>query len=279
MTGLSVIMPCYNEFLRIPATLEMLASQTRPPDELIIVDDCSTDGSYELLLSLQASCPFLTVIRSPKNIGPGPACEIGFSASSGSHVFFWAMDDMIAPNFIETMMRHIHPRAGIAFCDVKEGDREIRHRFEPGYTDPAYTASDMRGQHIYTCGAIWQREAVPPQMFDPALLWHSDWFASQVAALRHGVVFVPEVLAEAVYRPDSFGNRGRRDWSQQRTLLEYILTLMNGPEFYDLLPAFIWARSMNHFPEAARLVVERPYLMTGTNRLLLRDVLSQMRMS
>ena len=278
MNHLSVIIPCHNELLRIPGTLEMFSSQTRPPDELIIVDDCSTDGSQELLLlSVRVSCPFLKVLRTPKNLGPAEAVKIGFSASTGSHVFFGAMDDAIAPNFIETMMQHVDERAGLLFCDVKEGCGAIVHRFEPGYSDPIQTASQMQGQHIMGCGSIWRRDTLEASgIFDPALRWHCDWFASQVVALSHGVVYLPQVLAETVYRPDSFSNRGRHDWAKQGPILEHILALMNAPEFYHLLPAFIWAKSMNHFPEAARLLVEKPYLMTGTNRLLLRDALAQM---
>lgn len=287
MSRLCVIIPCYNELLRIPGIVEMFFRQTRQPDELIIVDDCSTDGSYELLRSLMPACPFLNVIRTPKNIGPVGAMQSGFRGVTTaahytqnpiSHVFFGAMDDGWAPLFVERMMQaaFLYPQAGIVFCDVLEGRDILGHRFVPGYSDPHQAASQMQGQNIYGCAAVWRHDVIEAShMFDPALRWHSDWFASQATALAHGVVYVPEVLAESTFRPDSYSNRGRLDWEQQGPILEHILGLMNAPEFYHLLPAFIWAKSMNHFPEVVRLLLEKPYLMTGTNRLLLRDALAQ----
>jgi len=280
LNTISVITPCYNERDRVVRLIEEHTRQTRQPDELIVVDDCSTDGSYEMLKSLK--CPFLTVLRSPSNIGPVAATKIGFDAAAGGHVFFGAMDDGLEPDFIEKMMQQafIFPQAGILLCDVREGEQTLIHRFEPGYSDPHQMASQMQGQHICGCSTVWRRNVVEPsRLFDAALSWHSDWFASQVAALTHGAAYVPQIMARTTYRPDSFSNRGRRDWAQQAPILEHILGLMNAPEFYHLLPAFIWAKSMNHFPEVPRLLLEKPYLMTGTNRLLLRDALARVRVS
>src|SRR5688500_15116316 len=61
---LSVIIPAYNESATLGDTIRSLRSQTVAPDEIIVVDDCSTDGTGDIARALG-----VTVVRPPTNTG------------------------------------------------------------------------------------------------------------------------------------------------------------------------------------------------------------------
>jgi cellulose synthase/poly-beta-1,6-N-acetylglucosamine synthase-like glycosyltransferase len=61
---LTVIVPAYNEAASLADTIRSLQTQTRPPAEIIVVDDCSTDGTGEVARGLG-----VTVLRPPSNTG------------------------------------------------------------------------------------------------------------------------------------------------------------------------------------------------------------------
>ena len=69
--GVSVITTVFNEGASIDAFLDSLASQTRPADEIVIVDAGSTDGTLERLRAAAASDPRLRVIVEPGNRSHG----------------------------------------------------------------------------------------------------------------------------------------------------------------------------------------------------------------
>ncbi len=63
-SGVTVIIPAYNESQTIADTIESLKMQSVPPEEIIVVDDCSTDGTGDVARSFG-----VTVVRPPSNTG------------------------------------------------------------------------------------------------------------------------------------------------------------------------------------------------------------------
>jgi glycosyltransferase involved in cell wall biosynthesis len=81
---LSVVIPVFNEKDTIFRVLDRVR-EVDMPKEIIVVDDCSTDGTREILQSLQASNDF-KIILQPENRGKGAALRAGFSEVSGDIV-------------------------------------------------------------------------------------------------------------------------------------------------------------------------------------------------
>jgi glycosyltransferase involved in cell wall biosynthesis len=69
--------------------------------EWVIVDDCSTDGSYEQLLMFRENSPQLniSIYRSEKNSGPGVARNIGVQKARGKYIAFLDSDDFFDKSF------------------------------------------------------------------------------------------------------------------------------------------------------------------------------------
>lgn len=110
----SVIIPAYNVECFIEKCLLSIHQQTFNDFEIIVVDDCSTDRTYEF-----ATC-YARVIRNEKNFGEGEARNIGASASRGEILVFTDADVVTPPNWlhniVETMAQHNVPCVGGGYC-------------------------------------------------------------------------------------------------------------------------------------------------------------------
>ena len=210
------------------------------------------------------------------NMGGLQAVKTAFEQARADHIYVSAADDGVGPQFVEKLLglAETHPSAGLCCSDTvirgRLRETPMRHGFESGFLPPKAIAMSLNGQHVYSTGTIFRRNALHgSHMFDPALRWHADWFANLVMAFRYGLAYMPEIHSFVTHRPNSFSNRGRKDWALQADLIEHVFNLLNSPEFNDILPAFIQSKAMNHFDKGAwRLLHERPHLMTETNMLL-----------
>ena len=88
--SIAVIIPLYNKAPHIQGTLQSVFNQTVQPDEIIIVDDGSTDGSGEIVAAI--SHPLLKLIRQ-KNSGESAARNTGVREAAADYVAFLDADD------------------------------------------------------------------------------------------------------------------------------------------------------------------------------------------
>lgn len=82
---LTAVMPVFNEAATIGAVIERVLAQ-KLVRQLVIVDDCSSDGTWELLQSISRSDPRISVQRHPVNQGKGAALRTGFASASADIV-------------------------------------------------------------------------------------------------------------------------------------------------------------------------------------------------
>ncbi|MGO9007990.1 MAG: glycosyltransferase family 2 protein [Beijerinckiaceae bacterium] len=112
----SVVVINYNYGHLLPQAVASIFNQTYPKVECIIVDNASTDGSPEVLRTLEAAHPGLKVIRRTANDGQTAASLDGFALSSGHYVIFLDADDALLPHCIEThVCVHLSLRIHVGF--------------------------------------------------------------------------------------------------------------------------------------------------------------------
>jgi glycosyltransferase involved in cell wall biosynthesis len=115
---ISVVIPCYNEVSTIEAILDAVRASEIRDKEILVVDDASTDGTREKLLSLEGQGG-LRVIFHERNQGKGAALRTGFRAATGEVVIVQDADLEYDPREYPKLLAPI--RAGKA--DVVYGSR------------------------------------------------------------------------------------------------------------------------------------------------------------
>lgn len=98
----SIITPCYNAVLYLPQAVGSVLSQTYSHWELLIIDDCSTDGSYELIQQYANMDSRIKCFKTASPSGsPTLPRNIGIEHAQGTYVAFLDCDDVWLPDKLE----------------------------------------------------------------------------------------------------------------------------------------------------------------------------------
>ncbi len=112
---LSVVIPCYNERATIAAVLTAVENSPYPDKEIIVVDDCSTDGTRELLQADLAP-RIHRLLFHDVNRGKGAALRTGIAAASGDIVVIQDADLEYDPNEFPALIAPIlQDKADVVF--------------------------------------------------------------------------------------------------------------------------------------------------------------------
>lgn len=130
----SVIIATFNRAVLLKRALESLIRQTEKEWEAIIVDDSSTDNTYESILPYLESFPGIKYIRKPHS-GWVSSRNQGIRASSGKFITFLDSDDEYHPSHLEIRKRYLLENPDIRFL---YGEAEIiGNQYVPDKDDPS----------------------------------------------------------------------------------------------------------------------------------------------
>ena len=131
----SILIPAYNREKYIEATVRSAMTQTYENIEIIVVDNCSTDGTWAILQQLAAKDSRIKLFQNPENIGPMRNWKRCVDEASGDYGKIVWSDDLIAPEFIEATLPFLeeHPDVGFAYTGVEIFDDENDHKNNAGY--------------------------------------------------------------------------------------------------------------------------------------------------
>lgn len=243
---LSVVLPNFNHAQYLPVSLPALASQSPSPAEILVIDDASTDDSVAVIERFAREFPTIRLERNERNRGVVFGMNRGLELARGDYVYFAAADDQALPGIFGHSLKLLrqYPQAALScgICEWKETatglDRHIGVRMgdRPCYLAPEQLVKLEKSGRLWisTHTALFKRSAlIEAGGFIPELKWHCDWFASYVAAFRHGLCFVPEPLAIFNIVRTSFSLNQKRDPAAQRAVLRRMLELLNEPEYAE----------------------------------------------
>lgn len=162
----SVVIPCYNTDAYLGQTLGSVLEQHRPADEIIIVDDGSTDGSLAIARRFAAHAPDRVRVLSAASRRAARARNIGALAASGNALMFLDSDDVLGPDALEALVARLEADPdGIAVCPwfrlVLENGRWVKR---PASCPPRAVSQDalsgwLTGWYHPPCSVLWSRTA------------------------------------------------------------------------------------------------------------------------
>jgi hypothetical protein len=235
----SVLLCNYNDARYLPDSLSAICSQTRPPEEVIVLDDGSTDNSLEIIENFARRYPFIRVLKNETNRGLLYSINRALAEARCEFIVWAAADDRLMPNFVERNAQCLlkYPAAGMTFSRLAvfpDGSDDIipftqrNHgaAFDFGTAPLFLSPEELRNrlQHSYlwisaNTVMVSRRALIQAGGFDPELRWHADHFGFLVVALRHGACCIPETLALMRQRDQTYSSTGMGKRSEQRATL------------------------------------------------------------
>ncbi len=124
----SVVTPSWNAEALIGKTIESVIEQSFTNWEMIIVDDCSSDGTREVVQGWCDRDPRIRLIALPENFG-GPAGprNAGVHAAKGKYVAFLDADDIWHPEKLALQLRLLEEQGGVFACSAMVDFTDDRH--------------------------------------------------------------------------------------------------------------------------------------------------------
>jgi len=128
---ISIIIPVYNVEDYVSETLDSVKNQTSLPDEVIVINDGSTDNSFNMIKNY-SDLKYFKIFET-KNQGLGQTRNYGISLAKSDYIYFLDSDDIIENNFIYEMRKLINQYknpdmilfSGKTFTHKKEIDNKI----------------------------------------------------------------------------------------------------------------------------------------------------------
>ena len=201
---ISVVVPTFNAARFLPDCVHSILSQTLRPDEVIFVDDQSTDNTVHVLKNFQRDVPIsIKVICISPNAGPSRARNVGMSAATGDWIAFFDADDLWHPDHLESLLCEARiSGASVVYSGVEVQDMvSKRSLFMSGYSNPREIPRSLyRSSFIMPSQVLMRRDLFERgTTFDESLRYGED--ADFWVCLYHaGASFTTTNKATFVYR-------------------------------------------------------------------------------
>ncbi|MBP9841532.1 MAG: glycosyltransferase family 2 protein [Simkaniaceae bacterium] len=253
---LSVIIPNYNHGRYLRELLLSLLTQSRLPDEIIVVDDGSTDDSVSVIEAIAEQNQCIKLHRNPKNLGVVATLNRAIDLASGDYLTFPSADNFVLPGMYEKSMAILEqfPAAGLC-CSDPVIYNDITADIHASSLDLSKEASFFSAAEVlqltrkkgFCAGNIchttvvkkdaMREVAADGNYYLPELKWHCDFFAINAIAFRHGMCYIPEKLAMFRWVPTSYSQK-KHPWKVVRGVYHTMIDVLNRPQYAAIKPAF-----------------------------------------
>ena len=239
----------YNHAHFLAKAVQSILDQSYQPCELIIIDDASTDNSFEILAGFAQKHPFIRLIRNEQNRGILYNLQRLLELASGDYFVGLASDDKFLPGYLEKSMRLLqqYPQAG--FCStptrlIDESGKDLGLAptpiisKQPCFLSPAESLQILRQHGHWFPGntSVYRRQAlIDAGGYIPELRSYCDGFISEVLALKYGACFIPELLGAWRWLGTGYFSRTMADVDLSQEIMNRAKQLMQ-TTYHNLFP-------------------------------------------
>lgn len=175
----SIIMPAYNAAKFIPAAIESVLSQTYDNFELIIIDDCSKDETFDIATSYLEKDARIVLLQNSKNSGVSVTRNYGISKACGEWIAFLDSDDMWRSDKLEKQITLIkeHPDAKITYTASSFIDYYGNPYNYIMQAEPEITYHVLLKRNLLSCSSVMVRKDVISRIKMADDRMHEDYAA------------------------------------------------------------------------------------------------------
>ncbi|WP_416327772.1 glycosyltransferase family 2 protein [[Eubacterium] hominis] len=200
----SIIMPTYNRANLIERAIDSILNQTYSNIELIIVDDCSTDETKEIIGKY--SDERLLYFKLLKNSGANAARNLGIQKSRGEFITFQDSDDVSMLDRIEKEVKYIKRKrcdwVFCSFCSVLKNDKIKKQKIIIEDDSDIYQKL-LNGNFITTQAVLCKKEILEKIKFDDTLPRFQDWDLFIRISKEFNGSYLNEILVKMFPQEDS----------------------------------------------------------------------------
>lgn len=210
----SILVPVYNHEKFIRETIESILSQTYHNWELLVVDDCSTDGSWDIMQEYAKKDSRVRVFRNEQNKGLIPNWKFLIDTSRGEYISFLEGDDLYYRDNLEAKVRIFekYPDLGMVYCNFNVIDEKgglitkNHHSFQKTrvYRNELVDSVDYLSSKyhlINSYGQVMIRKSILeivgyPRTLDPSakIFLPSDWDFNFRVSTSNKIYYLDDIL-------------------------------------------------------------------------------------
>lgn len=219
----SIVMCVYNGEQYLRQQIESILAQDYSEIELLILDDCSTDSSTEIVNDYLKKDPRISLIQNLQNLGFNRNFEKGFQLSSGELIAISDQDDIWLSDkisrLVENINEHILIYSNSSLMDERGNsfrgklDSKIHHIDNPGFK------SFLDGNFITGHTALFKRDLLKYVLPFPKDIFFYDWWLGFTAAYVGRIKYLDLVLtkyrihSQSVYQKLNNQNDKKMVWT------------------------------------------------------------------
>lgn len=205
---IAVVIPNRNDAGPLEKCLQTLLQQQSPPDQIIVVDDQSTDNSHEVMQRLLDGVAGVTIVHNPRQMGTMGALNEGLKHTSSEYVLFLSSNDYLEPQLFERARNGLRAGnfPGVWSAMVWSVDENGEHpeiypspviSYDTTYLPPerCIQLSTAIGHWFTGTTLVYHTETLRKiDGFDPVYAGLADMIAALVVASLKGAAYTPEPL-------------------------------------------------------------------------------------
>lgn len=210
---ISVIITSYNQRNYLKQAIESVLNQTIKPYEILILDDCSSDASQDLIKKYASCYPDLIKYHFHKqNVGISNNKNYGLNNIKGNIVTFLDGDDRFLYNKLEHEINTLkqNPHADIVFSNFRYVDTEGKYidkwikntlKIPTGFIFNDVLARNFPESTLFRNELVKVTCFNSSDLFDPSLTMYEDWDMKIRLSRHHYIAFCNKILSEYRLHP------------------------------------------------------------------------------
>lgn len=196
----SIVIPVFNSEKYIEAAITSVLQQTEKNIELIIVDDCSNDNSWQLIQQFAESDQRVHVFRNRHNLGVANTRNIGLAHCTGDFIALLDGDDYWFPDKLEKQLKlQEKTNADLVYCSYQIVDHQGDKVCNDFIVTKSITLYSLLCESMISCSTAMIRSTYAKSCSFNDKYYHED-LVYWIDLMRKGIVAVGEQSILAAYR-------------------------------------------------------------------------------